>query len=85
MGGSLNVNHLMFLGYGALWTIGLSLIGLLGGGLAGFIIALCRISPSRIPTSPRTSNYLTATAATSSLHPTEWIWRCARPVPRMPA
>ena len=48
MGGSLNVNHLMFLGYGALWTIGLSLIGLLGGGLAGFIIALCRISPNRI-------------------------------------
>jgi polar amino acid transport system permease protein len=48
MGGSLNANHLMFLGYGALWTIGLSLIGLLGGGLAGFIIALCRISPSRI-------------------------------------
>jgi polar amino acid transport system permease protein len=48
MGGSLNVNHLMFLGYGALWTIGLSLIGLLGGGTAGFIIALCRISPNRI-------------------------------------
>ncbi|MFL4993108.1 MAG: amino acid ABC transporter permease [Microvirga sp.] len=48
MGGSLNANHLMFLGYGALWTIGLSLIGLIGGGIAGFIIALCRISPSRI-------------------------------------
>ena len=48
MGGSLNANHLLFLGYGALWTIGLSLIGLLGGGIAGFIIALCRISPSRI-------------------------------------
>ena len=48
MGGSLNANHLMFLGYGALWTIGLSLIGLLGGGIAGFIVALCRISPSRI-------------------------------------
>jgi polar amino acid transport system permease protein len=48
MGGSLNVNHLMFLGYGALWTIGLSLIGLFGGGIAGFIIALCRISPNRI-------------------------------------
>lgn len=47
MGGSLNANHLMFLGYGALWTIGLSLIGLLGGGIAGFVIALCRISPSR--------------------------------------
>ena len=46
MGGSLNANHLMFLGYGALWTIGLSLIGLLGGGIAGFVIALCRISPS---------------------------------------
>ncbi|KLK92440.1 amino acid ABC transporter permease [Microvirga vignae] len=48
MGGTLNANHLMFLGYGALWTIGLSLIGLLGGGIAGFIIALCRISPNRI-------------------------------------
>lgn len=47
MGGSFNSNHLMFLGYGALWTIGLSLIGLLGGGIAGFVIALCRISPSR--------------------------------------
>ena len=48
MGGSLNANHLMFLGYGTLWTIGLSLIGLLGGGIAGFTIALCRISPNRI-------------------------------------
>jgi polar amino acid transport system permease protein len=48
MGGSLNANHLVFLGYGALWTIGLSLIGLLGGGLAGFVIALCRVSPNRI-------------------------------------
>ncbi|KAB0266483.1 amino acid ABC transporter permease [Microvirga brassicacearum] len=48
MGGSLNINHLMFLGQGALWTIGLSLIGLIGGGIAGFIIALCRISPSRV-------------------------------------
>ncbi|QRM30389.1 amino acid ABC transporter permease [Microvirga sp. VF16] len=48
MGGSLNANHLMFLGYGALWTIGLSLIGLIGGGIAGFTIALCRISPNRI-------------------------------------
>jgi polar amino acid transport system permease protein len=48
MGGSLNANHLVFLGYGALWTIGLSLIGLLGGGIAGFIIALCRVSPNRI-------------------------------------
>jgi polar amino acid transport system permease protein len=48
LGGSLNFNHLMFLGYGALWTIGLSLIGLIGGGAVGFVIALCRISPSRV-------------------------------------
>lgn len=48
MGGSLNVNHLMFLGQGALWTVGLSTIALVGGGIAGFIIALCRISPSAI-------------------------------------
>ena len=48
MGGSLNFNHLLFLGQGALWTIGLSLIGLIGGGIFGFIIALCRISPVRM-------------------------------------
>jgi polar amino acid transport system permease protein len=47
MGGSLNANHLMFLGQGALWTIGLSLIALIGGGIAGAVIALCRVSPSR--------------------------------------
>jgi polar amino acid transport system permease protein len=48
MGGSLNVNHLIFLGQGALWTVGLSVIALVGGGVAGFIVALCRISPSPI-------------------------------------
>ena len=47
MGGSLNINHLLFLGHGALWTIGLSLIGLIGGGMGGLVIALCRISPVR--------------------------------------
>ncbi|GJD53763.1 L-cystine transport system permease protein YecS [Methylobacterium crusticola] len=47
MSGSLNLNHLLFLGQGALWTVGLSLIALLGGGLVGFLVALCRISPSR--------------------------------------
>jgi len=47
MGGHLNVNHLLFLGHGALWTIGLSLIALIGGGIAGFVIALARISPLR--------------------------------------
>ncbi|MDF2619037.1 MAG: polar amino acid transporter, inner rane subunit [Xanthobacteraceae bacterium] len=47
MGGSLNINHLLFLGHGALWTIGLSVIALVGGGLAGFLVALGRVSPSR--------------------------------------
>ena len=45
MGGHLNANHLLFLGHGALWTIGLSLIALIGGGIVGFVIALARISP----------------------------------------
>jgi len=47
MGGHLNINHLMFLGQGALWTIGLSVIALIGGGIVGFVIALARISPLR--------------------------------------
>ncbi|QJP14114.1 amino acid ABC transporter permease [Starkeya sp. ORNL1] len=47
MGGALNINHLIFLGHGALWTIGLSLIALIGGGTVGFLIALCRVSPLR--------------------------------------
>lgn len=47
MGGSLNANHLFFLGQGALWTIGLSTIALIGGGLVGFLIALARVSPSK--------------------------------------
>lgn len=45
MVGHLNINHLLFLGQGALWTIGLSLIALAGGGIVGFVIALARISP----------------------------------------
>ena len=47
MGGSLNANHLLFLGQGALWTIGLSAIALIGGGIVGFLIALARVSPSK--------------------------------------
>ncbi len=47
MGGSMNANHLLFLGHGALWTIGLSLIAFVGGGIAAFIVALARISPNR--------------------------------------
>jgi polar amino acid transport system permease protein len=45
VGGHFNINHLIFLGQGALWTIGLSLIALFGGGIVGFVIALARISP----------------------------------------
>lgn len=36
--------HLHFLLQGALWTVALSACALLGGGLMGLIIALCRVS-----------------------------------------
>lgn len=36
--------HLQFLLQGALWTVALSACALLGGGLLGLIIALCRVS-----------------------------------------
>jgi len=42
-----NANHLVFLLQGAGWTLVLSLIAFVGGGLLGFIVALCRISPLR--------------------------------------
>ena len=42
-----NLNHLYFLLDGALWTICLSLIAFIGGGLAGGVVALCRISRVR--------------------------------------
>ena len=42
--GGLNAYHLQYLMFGALWTIGLSLISFVGGGLAGGVIALCRVS-----------------------------------------
>jgi polar amino acid transport system permease protein len=45
MGGHFNINHLVFLGQGALWTVGLSVIALIGGGIVGFVIALARTSP----------------------------------------
>lgn len=41
----LNTTHLQFLLGGALWTIVLSLVALIGGGLAGLVVALARISP----------------------------------------
>ena len=47
MNGSLNANHLLYLLQGATWTVGLSLIAFVGGGLLGLLVALCRVSPSR--------------------------------------
>lgn len=46
--GGFNAYHLQYLLWGAMWTIGLSLISFVGGGLAGGVIALCRISPYRM-------------------------------------
>jgi polar amino acid transport system permease protein len=43
---ALNANHLLFLLQGAAWTVALSLIAFIGGGLLGMVIALCRVSPS---------------------------------------
>ncbi|HEX7890466.1 MAG TPA: amino acid ABC transporter permease [Ramlibacter sp.] len=40
-----NANHVAYLLQGAGWTLVLSLIAFAGGGLAGFVVALCRISP----------------------------------------
>ena len=42
-----NANHVVFLLQGAGWTLVLSLLAFVGGGLLGFIVALCRISPLR--------------------------------------
>ncbi len=39
-----NANHLNFLLEGALWTIVLSLISFIGGGIGGALVALARIS-----------------------------------------
>ncbi|MFT4184463.1 MAG: amino acid ABC transporter permease [Rhizobium sp.] len=36
--------HLEFLSWAALWTIGLSAIAFVGGGILGFLVALARIS-----------------------------------------
>jgi polar amino acid transport system permease protein len=42
-----NANHLNFLLEGALWTVVLSLISYIGGGLGGALVALARISSWR--------------------------------------
>ncbi len=47
MSSGFNANHLVFLLQGAGWTLVLSLMAFVGGGLVGFLVALCRISPLR--------------------------------------
>lgn len=47
MSAGFNANHLQFLVQGAGWTLLLSLIAFAGGGLVGFVVALCRVSPVR--------------------------------------
>jgi polar amino acid transport system permease protein len=42
---SLNISQLYFLLNGAAWTLCLSLIAFIGGGMAGFVVAICRVSP----------------------------------------
>jgi polar amino acid transport system permease protein len=42
-----NSNHVLFLIQGAGWTLVLSLMAFVGGGLVGFLVALCRVSPNR--------------------------------------
>lgn len=45
--GGFAYEHLYFLLQGAFWTVCLSLIAFVGGGVAGGVVALCRISPLR--------------------------------------
>lgn len=42
-----NANHFVFLLQAAGWTLVLSLMAFVGGGLVGFVVALCRISSIR--------------------------------------
>ncbi len=44
---SLNWGDFVFLPYAARWTVGLSLLAFLGGGLIGLLIAMLRVSENR--------------------------------------
>ena len=44
---SFSTVHVLFLLQGALWTIALSVLAFIGGGIAGFLIALARVSSQR--------------------------------------
>ncbi|HEX2012457.1 MAG TPA: amino acid ABC transporter permease [Roseateles sp.] len=46
--GFLNAAHLKFLFDGLLWTVGLSLLAFVGGGLLGFVVALARLYGPRL-------------------------------------
>ncbi|MFC5521349.1 amino acid ABC transporter permease [Polaromonas jejuensis] len=48
MNNEFNLHHLYFLAQGAGWTVMLSLMAFVGGGLVGFGVALARISRSRM-------------------------------------
>ncbi|HXP97620.1 MAG TPA: amino acid ABC transporter permease [Telmatospirillum sp.] len=45
---SFSSTHFLFLAVAALWTLGLTAIAFVGGGLVGFAVALARISGNRI-------------------------------------
>jgi polar amino acid transport system permease protein len=45
MSTGLHASHMLYLLQGAAWTVGLSLIAFVGGGLVGLLVALCRVSP----------------------------------------
>jgi len=47
MSTAVNLGHLQFLLTGAMWTLVLSLMAFVGGGLVGFLVALGRTSPWR--------------------------------------
>ena len=47
MNNAFNVNHFNFLLQGAAWTLGLTLIAFVGGGLLGFAVALGRVARSK--------------------------------------
>ncbi|MDR3438837.1 amino acid ABC transporter permease [Telmatospirillum sp.] len=46
--GTFSSTHFLFLAVAALWTVALTAIAFIGGGLAGFAVALARISGNRI-------------------------------------
>lgn len=48
MNTAVNLGHLQFLLTGALWTVVLSLMAFVGGGIGGFLVALGRTAPLKL-------------------------------------